>query len=35
MKYAIKEMNKTLLMKKKVGKGKNAYDCVLAELKVL
>ena len=34
-KYAIKEMNKTLLMKKRTGKGKNAFDCVLEELKVL
>jgi len=34
-KYAIKEMNKTLLMKKRIGKGKNAFDCVIAELKVL
>jgi serine/threonine protein kinase len=28
-------MNKALLMKKKVGKGKNGYDCVVEELKVL
>ncbi len=28
-KYAIKEMNKTLLMKKRTGKGKNAVDGVL------
>lgn len=34
-KYAIKEMNKTILMKKSAGKGKSAYDCVLEELKVL
>jgi serine/threonine protein kinase len=33
--YAIKEMNKALLMKKRTGKGKNAFDCVLEELKVL
>jgi serine/threonine protein kinase len=33
-KYAIKEMNKALLMKKRIGNG-NAFDCVLAELKVL
>lgn len=35
VKYAIKEMNKALLMKKRTGQGKNAYDCVLEELKVL
>jgi serine/threonine-protein kinase ULK/ATG1 len=34
-KYAIKEMNKALLMKKRIGKDKNAYDCVIAELEVL
>lgn len=34
-KYAIKVMNKKSLMKKSTGKGKNAYDCVLEELKVL
>ena len=28
-------MSRTQLMKKRVGKGKNAYDCVVAELKVL
>ena len=28
-------MNKVILQKKKVGKGKNAYDCVLEELKIL
>lgn len=28
-------MNKAVLMKKQAGKGKNAYDCVLEELKVL
>jgi serine/threonine protein kinase len=35
MKYALKEMNKSVLRKKKVGKNKNAYDCVLEELKIL
>jgi serine/threonine protein kinase len=35
IKYALKEMNKALLMKKRVGKDSNAYDCVLAELQVL
>ena len=34
VKYAIKEMNKVLLMKKQAG-NKNAYDCVLEELKIL
>lgn len=34
-KYAIKQMNKTKLMSKSFGKGKNAYDCVVEELKVL
>lgn len=33
--YAIKQMNKTKLMMKSFGKGKNAYDCVIEELKVL
>ena len=35
IKYAIKEMNKAVLMRKSTGKGKSAYDCVLEELKVL
>jgi serine/threonine protein kinase len=35
IKYAIKEMSKARLMMKRVAKGKNAYDCVLEELKVL
>jgi serine/threonine protein kinase len=34
-KYAIKQMNKKLLQKKKMGIGKNAYQSVVAELKVL
>ena len=34
VKYAIKEMNKSLLMKQKSG-SKTAYDCVLEELKIL
>lgn len=34
-KYAIKQMNKRLLMSKSFGKGKSAYDCVIEELKVL
>jgi len=28
-------MNKKQLQQRKVGKGKNAYDCILEELKVL
>lgn len=35
IKYALKEMNKKLLKKKKVGLNKNAYDCILEELKIL
>ena len=35
VKYALKEMDKALLKKKRVGKKKNAYDCILEELKVL
>lgn len=34
-KYAIKQMNKKMLKKKNAGKGRNAYDCVLDELRVL
>jgi serine/threonine protein kinase len=34
-KYAIKEMNKAVLMNKRLSKNKNAFDCVLEELKVL
>jgi len=33
--YAIKIMSKKELKKKSIGNGKNAYDCVLEELKVL
>ena len=35
IKYAIKEMDKDQLRRKQAGPGKNAYDCVLEELKVL
>lgn len=35
IKYAIKEMDKDHLMRKQAGQGKNAYDCVMEELKVL
>jgi [calcium/calmodulin-dependent protein kinase] kinase len=34
-KYAIKQMNKKVLQTKKCGPGRNAYDCVIEELKVL
>lgn len=34
-KYAIKQMNKKTLSKKKCGPGMNALDCVIEELKVL
>lgn len=34
-KFAIKQMNKKTLSKKKFGVGKNALDCVIEELKVL
>jgi serine/threonine protein kinase len=34
-KYAIKQMNKKDLMKKKVGGHKSAYESVIEELKVL
>jgi [calcium/calmodulin-dependent protein kinase] kinase len=33
--YAVKQMNKRELKRRKQGKGKNAYDCVLEELKVM
>ena len=34
-KYAIKQMNKKTLSRKKCGPGMNALDCVIEELKVL
>ena len=33
--FAIKQMNKKELKKKITGKDKNAYDCVIDELKVM
>ena len=33
--YAIKSMNKKQLKKKRAGGSKNAYECVLEELKIL
>lgn len=33
--YAIKKMNKALLKKKPISKGRNAYDCVIGEMQVM
>lgn len=33
--FAVKKMNRRNLLKKPFGKGRNAYDCIKEELKVL